>query len=401
MQNFRLKPAALAISLACLAAAAHADDTPAKISESANLEQNHRQRQQARHPRQSGQRPRVRQRYVHGLLGQGGSGTLQRHSPADIFKGLVGVQSGDARNSGALDPNIRGIQGQGRVPVTVDGTEQAITVWRGYNGANNRNYIDPMLIGGMTIEKGPALSRDVANSVGGGVAIKTLKTDDILQEGKDFGIDVKVEASTNAVRPRWPSMQQGIKVQNDPNSGKELDFNYFVDPDLMHHAKKGGRYALGRDQAARIAIAKRWNDFDLMAAYVWRHKGNHYAGRNGSKYYRQDPASAEEVHAYTRYLAHLYYPGAEVPNTSSDMKSLLLKATWKPTPYQRLQLGWRDTRAEYGEIMPSRLGEGRYRLKKLEEDGYFNNGGTYSRFLQKYASEQSHNGRAAPSIPKL
>lgn len=70
--------------------------------------------------------------------------------PADIFKGMVGVNSGDARNSGALDPNVRGIQGQGRVPVTIDGTEQAITVWRGYAGANNRNYIDPMLIGGMT-----------------------------------------------------------------------------------------------------------------------------------------------------------------------------------------------------------------------------------------------------------
>ena len=30
--------------------------------------------------------------------------------------------------SGALDPNVRGVQGQGRVPVTIDGTEQAITV---------------------------------------------------------------------------------------------------------------------------------------------------------------------------------------------------------------------------------------------------------------------------------
>ena len=49
-------------------------------------------------------------------------------SPSDIFKGMVGVQSGDARNSGAIGPNVRGIQGQGRVPVTIDGTEQAITV---------------------------------------------------------------------------------------------------------------------------------------------------------------------------------------------------------------------------------------------------------------------------------
>lgn len=52
-------------------------------------------------------------------------------NPADVVKDLVGVFSGDARNSGALDLNIRGIQGPGRVPVSIDGGEQALTVWRG------------------------------------------------------------------------------------------------------------------------------------------------------------------------------------------------------------------------------------------------------------------------------
>jgi len=54
-------------------------------------------------------------------------------TPSDILNGFPGVFSGDARNSGALDVSIRGIQGPGRVPVTIDGTEQALTVWRGYN----------------------------------------------------------------------------------------------------------------------------------------------------------------------------------------------------------------------------------------------------------------------------
>src|SRR6185437_2302413 len=45
-------------------------------------------------------------------------------NPADVVKDLVGVFSGDARNSGALDLNIRGIQGPGRVPVSIDGGEQ-------------------------------------------------------------------------------------------------------------------------------------------------------------------------------------------------------------------------------------------------------------------------------------
>ncbi|HFD2125113.1 TPA: secretin and TonB N-terminal domain-containing protein, partial [Acinetobacter baumannii] len=67
-------------------------------------------------------------------------------NPADVLQGMVGVYSGDARNSGALDPSVRGVQGVGRVPLTIDGTEQSIAVWRGYNGVNNRNYIDPNLI---------------------------------------------------------------------------------------------------------------------------------------------------------------------------------------------------------------------------------------------------------------
>lgn len=67
---------------------------------------------------------------------------------------MLNVYSGDSRNSGALDPNIRGIQGPGRVPVTIDGTEQAITAYRGYMGANSRNYIDPNLIGSIKVLKG-------------------------------------------------------------------------------------------------------------------------------------------------------------------------------------------------------------------------------------------------------
>ena len=34
---------------------------------------------------------------------------------------------------------IRSSWGQGRIPVLVDDTEQAITIWRGYSGVSNRN----------------------------------------------------------------------------------------------------------------------------------------------------------------------------------------------------------------------------------------------------------------------
>ena len=42
--------------------------------------------------------------------------TFKGNTVSDLFSGLPGVYSGEARNSGALDPNIRGVQGQGRIP---------------------------------------------------------------------------------------------------------------------------------------------------------------------------------------------------------------------------------------------------------------------------------------------
>ena len=81
--------------------------------------------------------------------------TFKGNTVSDLLSGMSGVYSG------ALDPNIRGVQGQGRIPVTIDGTEQAITVWRGYAGANNRNYVDPNIISSVSIEKDPSFSRDM------------------------------------------------------------------------------------------------------------------------------------------------------------------------------------------------------------------------------------------------
>ena len=130
-------------------------------------------------------------------------------APADVFKGMLNVYSGDARNSGALDPNIRGIQGPGRVPLTIDGTEQALTVYRGYMGANNRNYIDPNLIGSIKVIKGPNLERNVYSGVGGAVVASTLSVDDILREGESYGGEFKLEASNNSVSPRVPTLRTG------------------------------------------------------------------------------------------------------------------------------------------------------------------------------------------------
>src|SRR5690606_9178989 len=51
-----------------------------------------------------------------------GLSNFQITNPSDVLKGMNGVYSMDSRSSPALTPNIRGISGEGRVPLTIDGT---------------------------------------------------------------------------------------------------------------------------------------------------------------------------------------------------------------------------------------------------------------------------------------
>ncbi|WP_407351535.1 TonB-dependent receptor domain-containing protein [Luteimonas sp. R10] len=277
-------------------------------------------------------------------------------TPSDLVNGVPGVFSGDARNSGALDVNIRGIQGPGRVPVTIDGTEQALTVWRGYNGITNRNYIDPNLIGGIQIVKGPSLVRDVSTGVGGAVVIKTLDADDVVEPGESFGGEFKLEGSSNAVAPRLPTLLTGQDYRDVPGF-PDPPSSAYNDPTLRVDLKsRGGGYNVfdGEDHAYRLALGWKSDQLDLFGAYAYRERGNYFSGEKDAGYYAQRIAEPA-IEDYITTLANYFEPGNEVPNTSSQMESWLFKATWRPNDDQALQFGYRDSLSHYGEIIPSRI----------------------------------------------
>jgi hemoglobin/transferrin/lactoferrin receptor protein len=278
-------------------------------------------------------------------------------NPADIFKGMTGVYSGEARNSGAIDINIRGIQGPGRIPVTIDGTEQALTVYRGYNGASNRNYIDPFLIGGVQVVKGPSLTRNVKSGIGGSVTITTLTVADVLNGGETFGGDIRVEGSSNSTNPRLPTLHTGEDYTTVEGFPQTNPSSPYADQTLrVVNRTGGGGYNVfaGGDYAYRVALGwKPRDDFDLLAAYAYRERGNYYSGKHNAGYYSGAPSTY--IEDYISTLATYFKPGSEVPNTSSQSESWLFKATWRPTDDQALQLGYRSSLLHYGEIMPSRI----------------------------------------------
>ena len=259
-------------------------------------------------------------------------------SPADILKGVPGVQTGDTRNGGALDVNIRGIQGQSRVPVTIDGSQQAIDAYRGYGGMQQRSYIDPDLISDITVDKGPSLGADAAGAIGGMVKMKTLQPKDILKDGETYGVRLKGDISSNSVdRPH--------AYNATPRSGS----NSIFDPQA---------------HSGSVAFASTSEMVDFVGAYTQRESGNYYAGKKGFKKYqvyqqvrRYDPATKKYIYVTeeANSPAKVFKAGNEVLNTSTDTESVLLKTIIKPSPDQALELTYRYTDGEYGEVMPSRI----------------------------------------------
>ncbi|QQT50184.1 TonB-dependent receptor domain-containing protein [Proteus mirabilis] len=299
-----------------------------------------------------------------------GKALIERYqgvSPADLFKSAIGVYSGEARNGGALDPNIRGIQGQGRIPVTVDGTEQAITIYRGYSGASNRNYIDSNLISSIYIEKGPSLNPNIKTGIGGGVAIKTLDIRDIVPIGESFGINFKGDISNNATGYKDIYTNMIEEYRYYPKFYQQNA--YIIDPALEITPKKS-KIENFQDYSFRLGVGFDKEKFNLLFAYAIREKGNYFAGkRNVEEYSKVDEQLLNSVYImdgkrhfepYLPFIAHIYRPGNEVPNTSNRNRSFLVKGTLFPQQTHRFSINYRYTDLLFGDIMPSRLSWVRY-----------------------------------------
>jgi hemoglobin/transferrin/lactoferrin receptor protein len=245
--------------------------------------------------------------------------TIQRfpgNTAGDIFQGTPGVISGMNRNGAAIDVNIRGLQGQNRVATTVDGSEQSTSSYRGYSGVDNRSYVDPDLISGVTITKGP--NGGSAGAIGGTVAMETLKVSDVLKPGDTYGVRLKAGVSSNGTEPRigatsWLHGQPSVfDIEN----------------------KSGG---------AAFAVSQ--PNVDLVGAYVRRISGNYFAGTQGA-------LDVKNFRGGLKPLSRFKY-GDEVFNTSQNSSSALLKATLRPADDHELTLGYMRYENNFGEVMPT------------------------------------------------
>ncbi len=274
-------------------------------------------------------------------------------SPADFLKGEPGIMVGAARNSGAVDVNVRGMQGMDRVPVVIDGAQQSNTEYRGYAGVASRTYLDPDLIGGVTIEKGPSASADATGATGGIVRMRTLNADDILKPGAEVGVRIRGGFMGSTTEHSDTGTRGGIDaslLNRNYNPSALPDFGFTSGLDRPSLLKPTSGYG-------SIAAAMRTGSLEIVGAYARRNIGNYYAGTKGGDeghvVLTPNPTGGT-VRATLGGLTH-FQAGEEVLNTYNDSTSYLLKGTAKLEGGHKLEIGFMRYESVYSEMFPSQV----------------------------------------------
>ena len=108
--------------------------------------------------------------------------------------------------------NIRGLQDFGRVAVVVDGARQ--NYQRTGHNANGSFFLDPELVGGVDVVRGPTANIYGSGAIGGVVSFRTKDINDVVRPGERWGVDLSGSYGTNRDRG-LASMFGGVRV--DPN----------------------------------------------------------------------------------------------------------------------------------------------------------------------------------------
>ncbi|MCC0807208.1 TonB-dependent hemoglobin/transferrin/lactoferrin family receptor [Methylobacterium sp. W2] len=120
---------------------------------------------------------------------------LQPSRLSDVLRDVPGVTTQENQNDPAQAINIRGLQDFGRVNVLVDGARQNFQT--SGHSANGVFYLDPELVGGVDITRGPTSTIYGSGAIGGVVAFRTRSIDDILAPDEKAGAVQKFGFGSN------------------------------------------------------------------------------------------------------------------------------------------------------------------------------------------------------------
>lgn len=119
---------------------------------------------------------------------------IQANSAADLFRAVPGVAATMNGDDPATAINIRGLQQEGRVVVTLDGARQ--DYWRVGHGSGSF-YVEPELLKAATVIRGPVSNAYGSGGIGGVVSFVTKDAGDFLRDGETWALSEKLSYETN------------------------------------------------------------------------------------------------------------------------------------------------------------------------------------------------------------
>jgi hemoglobin/transferrin/lactoferrin receptor protein len=137
---------------------------------------------------------------------------LQPNRLSDIFYNVPGVSFQERGDDPSTVINIRGLQDFGRVAVVVDGARQ--NYQRSGHNANGSFFLDPELVGGVDVVRGPTANIYGSGAIGGVVAFRTKDIQDVVRPGERWGVDMTGSYGSNNARGLG-SIFGGVRA--DPN----------------------------------------------------------------------------------------------------------------------------------------------------------------------------------------
>ncbi|MCK1395048.1 TonB-dependent hemoglobin/transferrin/lactoferrin family receptor [Bradyrhizobium sp. 1] len=120
---------------------------------------------------------------------------LQPNRLSGIFYAVPGVSFQERGDDPATVINVRGLQDFGRVAVVVDGARQ--NYQRTGHNANGSFFLDPELIGGVDVVRGPTANIYGSGAIGGLVSFRTKDINDVLRPGERWGVDLSGSYGSN------------------------------------------------------------------------------------------------------------------------------------------------------------------------------------------------------------
>jgi hemoglobin/transferrin/lactoferrin receptor protein len=239
---------------------------------------------------------------------------LQPNRLSGILYQIPGVSVQERGDDPSTVINIRGLQDFGRVAVVVDGARQ--NYQRTGHNANGSFFLDPELVGGVDIVRGPTANIYGSGAIGGLVSFRTKDINDVVRPGERWGVDMTGSYGTNKDRGLG-SIFGGVRATPDVdvfggavyrtqgnykdgngteigNTGNELAAGLMkvtVRPAEGHEIKLGGvfqdyQYSIGQFNRGPVLTAAQRALFQGSSVYASDAKN--YMGTLNWKYSRPD-----------------------------------------------------------------------------------------------------------------